>query len=93
MPDYEKMGQLIGSLVAMRQVQYGDSYHKAGQVLAILYPNGVKPEQYQDMLAVVRVVDKLFRVANGNQGAENAWGDIAGYGLLGVVVTGEEARP
>lgn len=81
---YEELGKEIGSLVDRKQKQYGDSYGKSGEVLRILYPNGVKPDQYDDMLAVVRNVDKLFRVANGNQGEEDAWQDIAGYGLLGA---------
>lgn len=33
---------------------------------------------------MVRVVDKLFRVAHGKQGDEDPWQDIAGYGLLGM---------
>lgn len=81
---YEALGAEIGRLVEEKQKQYGDSFHKAGAVLAILYPDGVKPAQYQDMLAVVRVVDKLFRVANGKQGDENPWRDVAGYGILGA---------
>lgn len=34
---------------------------------------------------VVRIVDKLFRVANNNMGEEDAFQDITGYGLLAVV--------
>ena len=26
--------------------------------------------------------DKMKRIANGNQGDENAWNDIAGYAIL-----------
>jgi hypothetical protein len=89
MRDYEALGREIGALVAVKQQQYGNSFGKAGQVLRVLYPEGVKPEQYDDMLAVVRVIDKLFRVANGNQGGEDAWRDIAGYGLLGAARQGK----
>lgn len=81
---YEELGESIGRLVDEKQRQYGDSFGNAQHVLSVLYPHGVKPNQYTDMLAVVRVIDKLFRVANGNQGDENAWVDIAGYGLLGA---------
>lgn len=81
---YEELGKEIGALVDRKQQQYGNSFGQAGKVLKVLYPNGVKPEEYGDMLGVVRVVDKLFRVANGNQGEEDAWQDIAGYGLLGA---------
>jgi len=48
-----------------------------------LYPNGVKPEQYVDLLVTVRIVDKLFRIANRKDAlGENPWQDIAGYGIL-----------
>jgi hypothetical protein len=48
-----------------------------------LYPDGVKPEQYIDLLVTVRIVDKLFRIANKKDAfGENPWQDIAGYGLL-----------
>jgi hypothetical protein len=37
------------------------------------------------MLAVVRILDKLFRIANDkNAFNEDPWQDIAGYGILGT---------
>lgn len=83
MPDFESIGRSIGALVATKNAQYGDSFAKSGQILQVLYPNGITPGEYDDMLGVVRVIDKLFRVANGDQGDESAWSDIAGYGILG----------
>lgn len=79
---YEQIGTSIGKLVDEKNKQYGDSFNKCGEFLKILYPDGVKPEQYSDMLGIARVFDKLMRVANGNQGNENAWMDLAGYGIL-----------
>lgn len=84
MSKYENRGQQIGKLVDTKNQQYGDAFNQAGRVLSVLYPDGVEPDQYRDMLAVVRVIDKLFRVANGKQGDEDPWMDIAGYGLLGA---------
>lgn len=84
MGKYEALGKAIGALVDVKNAQYGDAFHKTGKILAILYPEGVTSEQYDDMLAVVRVLDKLFRVANGKQGNEDPFKDIAGYGLLGM---------
>jgi hypothetical protein len=52
--------------------------------MRILYPDGISAEQMDDALAVVRILDKLFRIANGNQGGESAWTDIAGYAILGA---------
>lgn len=79
---YESIGQAIGNLVDEKNKQYGDAFNKSDEFLKILYPNGISTEQYSDMLAVVRIFDKLMRVANGNQGNENAFQDIAGYGIL-----------
>jgi hypothetical protein len=79
---YENIGKAIGNLVDEKNAQYGDAFNKSDEFLKLLYPNGISVEQYSDMLAVVRIFDKLMRVANGNQGNENAFQDIAGYGIL-----------
>ena len=81
---YEALGKAIGALVDEKNLQYGDAFNRGGCILEILYPDGVRPDQYRDMLGVIRVIDKLFRVANGKQGSEDPWQDIAGYGLLGT---------
>jgi len=83
---YAELGQQVGELVDIKNQQYGDSTNKTGEMLKIVYPDGVKPEQYHDMMLLVRMFDKVNRIANGNQGEENAWSDIAGYGLLGMGV-------
>lgn len=83
--DYEAIGQRIGKLVQEKQKAYGDSFGKSGEILKILFPDGVKPEQYNDLLCITRILDKLFRIANKpNAFGENAYEDIVGYGLLGV---------
>ena len=81
---YESLGKAIGALVDEKNLQYGEAFNRGGCILEILYPDGVRPDQYRDMLGVIRVIDKLFRVANGKQGREDPWQDIAGYGLLGT---------
>ena len=54
-------------------------------VLALPYPQGVGPEQMTDALAVVRIVDKLFRIAKDRDAlGESPYRDIAGYGILGA---------
>jgi hypothetical protein len=51
-----------------------------------LYPYGIKPEQYVDALGILRVIDKLFRIATKKDAFdESPWRDIAGYGILGAV--------
>lgn len=83
--DYRELGLEIGALVEEKQAAYGDSFGKSGEVLRILYPNGIPTERLGDALAVARVVDKLFRVATNRDAlGESPWRDIAGYSLLSV---------
>ncbi len=81
---YEKAGIAIGQLVDAKQRAYGDAFDKTGIILKTLYPDGIKPEQYDDLLAIVRILDKLFRIATHEKDpmGENPWRDVAGYGLL-----------
>ena len=82
---YEAMGGELGSLVDEKQKAYGDSFGKSGNMMRILYPEGIMPTQLDDALAMVRVLDKLFRIAtNKDAFGENPWKDIAGYALLGM---------
>lgn len=80
---YEELGQEIGRLVTEKQAAYGDSFGRSGEVMRILYPEGISPEQTDDALTVIRIVDKLFRVATNKDAlGESPYMDIAGYGLL-----------
>jgi len=80
---YEDIGGAIGCLVDKKQKAYGRSFDHSGAILSILYPHGVKPEQYGDLLGMVRILDKLFRIATDKQAmGESPWTDIAGYALL-----------
>ncbi|MCP4618994.1 MAG: hypothetical protein GY844_21480 [Bradyrhizobium sp.] len=81
---YEDRGRKLGIMVDAKAAAYGDSVAKTALQLRILYPGGVPLEAYTDMLALVRVLDKINRIAAGNTRAfgESSWQDIAGYGLL-----------
>lgn len=76
----------IGKLVTEKNAAYGDAAAKSAAILSQLYPAGIAPEQYTNALLIVRILDKLCRIAAGNDGAfgESAWTDIAGYGVLGA---------
>lgn len=81
--EYEQLGASIGRLVGEKDRAYGKAFERGGSILRILYPNGVHPNQYVDMLATIRIVDKLFRLANKKDAFGESPGlDIAGYGLL-----------
>lgn len=84
---YENYGKFIGELVDRKNRAYGNSFNLAGEIIKILYPNGIKPDSdvLADLLGIIRVIDKLFRIANHPDAmGESPWEDIAGYALLGA---------
>ena len=82
---FEKIGTDIGRLVDEKNTAYGSSFEKSEEILKVLYPSGIEPEQYKDMLAITRIVDKLFRIATKKDAfGESPFKDIAGYGILGT---------
>ena len=90
---FEKIATEIGKLVDKKNIAYGSSFLKSEKILKILYPNGIQPEQYKDMLAMTRIIDKLFRIATRKEAfGESPFKDIAGYGILGVASDEEEEK-
>jgi hypothetical protein len=82
---FEQLGSSVGRLTDEKQAAYGDSHGRACDILRVLFPDGVKPEHYVDLLTITRVLDKLFRLATDpTYGGESPWRDIAGYALLGL---------
>ena len=82
---FEKIATEIGKLVDEKDAAYGSSFLKSEKILQILYPHGIEPKQYKDMLAITRIIDKLFRIATQKEAfGEDPFKDIAGYGILGV---------
>jgi hypothetical protein len=82
---FERIALEISSLTAEKNTAYGDSYTRACNILKELYPYGIQPNEYKDLLAVTRVIDKLFRIATRKDAfGESPWRDICGYSLLGI---------
>lgn len=86
-PDYLPVAKALGELLNEKQAAYGDAFGSMNEVFNILYPEGISPHQYEDILTVVRIMDKIFRVANlphdkKDVMGEEPWKDIAGYALL-----------
>lgn len=90
---FADLGMELGELCDKKNAAYGNSAEVAGAILKLLYPSGVQPHQYKEMLLVVRMLDKLCRIAQGAGGAralgEDAWRDLVGYSLIGVMMTKE----
>lgn len=83
MGKYERIGREIGKLVDVKNRAYGDAFNKTAEFFRILYPKGIKPEEYSDALALVRIFDKMMRIATAKEALkEDPYSDIAGYGIL-----------
>jgi hypothetical protein len=80
---YEEIGAGIGRVVDKKQKAYGRSFDHVGRILAIVYPSGIRPDQYDDLGGMIRILDKLFRIATSKKAfGEDPWEDVAGYALL-----------
>lgn len=68
----------IAELVEEKNKAYGSAFNKTQDFLKILYPDGIKPEQYHNMLFTLRIFDKLMRISheNANSFNEDARKDI-----------------
>ena len=85
MNNFSEIGDQVGKLVSDKQRAYGDSFGRSGECLRQMFPDGIKTDQYDDLLTIARILDKLFRIANNpNAFDENPYQDIVGYGLLGM---------
>lgn len=91
---YHSTARNAADLVVKKQAAYGDSFGKSGEVMRLLYPAGIPPEKLDDALTVVRVLDKLFRIATDRDAlGESPWCDVLGYSLLAVVRQGARRGP
>jgi len=74
--------------VIMKNSKYGDAIRKVAAKMLADYPDGVRPDQYADLLLWVRVQDKLTRIGSytperREADEESPWSDVRGYGTLG----------
>jgi hypothetical protein len=81
----------LGELLFKKNQAYGSSFAKSGQILEILFDGEpIPPKMFTQTLLMVRVLDKLSRLAkDADAFGESPWGDIAGYGIIGLIMSGK----
>ena len=89
MSDFEErldhVNEWVFNMVIEKNKTYGDSVGKATALLKILYSPHICFYQYSTLHYVIRILDKLSRIAGGEvdeKKTRDAWTDIAGYALL-----------
>ena len=71
-------------VVEEKNREYDSAFQKVSEILNILFPNGIPTNKYHDVAILIRVLDKICRIASANDKnvKKDAWLDITGYGLL-----------
>jgi len=99
---YVRLGKQLADMLCEKRDAYGDNLKSTGEFLRILYPEGIPPSAYDELATVIRVMDKLFRIANkqAHDTVGDAWKDkesprwdVAGYGLAMVVDRTVQLKP
>lgn len=84
-----KIGVFVTKNTIDKNKKYGDAARKVTTLLYELYPDGISPDQFPNALLLIRVLDKVVRLASYTPERleaddESPWIDVAGYGLLGA---------
>ena len=83
--EYQEIGLETGTVVAQKNMAYGDAVQRTAKALKVFLPDGIPPDRYTDALTIVRLFDKISRIATNNDPfGESPWHDIMGYALLRV---------
>lgn len=98
---FTALGTSIGSILAAKNKSYGDSFAESVKVIEALFPSGIPKSAYPQLLTIIRMVDKLFRIATISQdpkysfseGEVDAWQDLAGYSILALERVTRSAAP
>ena len=82
-----EVGEKLTNKVAEKNNAYGSAFEQITLMLLQLFPNGIPPEKYGDVSILIRLLDKVCRIANSqeNFNNEDAWDDIMGYAMVARV--------
>ncbi len=81
--DFVQIATQLGQLLEQKNSAYGDAFAKTTKILELLYPDGISIAQYKDIHVIVRMLDKISRIARDNDPmGESPYLDLAGYGIL-----------
>src|SRR2546425_156935 len=86
--DFAAIGAEIGQLVEKKNKAYGNAFVRTADMMRVVFPDGIKPEQYLDAGIFFRMFDKIFRIVTEPDAfGESPYKDIAGYGICGTGVS------
>ena len=77
----------IEELLEKKNHSYGNSVARSADMMRALFPCGMGIQVYHRVHFMIRIFDKLCRLASPNirrEEAVDAWKDIVGYGMLAL---------
>lgn len=82
---YQRIGTELGKLCQQKNDAYGAAAITSGAMLRLLFPNGVHPSRFDDMMLIARMWDKISRIATRKDAfGESPYKDLAGYCIIGA---------
>jgi len=91
MSKYKKVAKKLSALLEKKNEAYGNAFQKTTEILKIIYPNGIPATKYKDIHVIVRMLDKINRIAENNDPmGESPYMDLAGYAILALVDQGHK---
>lgn len=80
---FMEVAEKVAAVVESKDLAYGKAFDQTASFLELLFPEGIDVSQYGKMLYLVRIFDKLKRIATSEYAfGENPAEDICGYSLL-----------
>ena len=74
----------VAATLEQKKIEYGDSFNSVEKLLFYLYPKGINPAQYPNLLSIIRISEKLFRLSHAPD-TKDSFTDIAGYSILALL--------
>lgn len=80
---FQDAAKMVANVLTEKNASYGDATTVTASIAKLLWSEGIPVSQLDEALVVIRMLDKLCRIAKGTKFAnEDAWLDLAGYALL-----------
>lgn len=80
---YHTIAEGVAELVLQKQKEYGNGVLRSNRMMLQLFPDGIPAAKYRDAFTLVRLMDKISKIAaDENSATGEPWRDIAAYSLL-----------
>lgn len=87
--NFENVAKQIVDSVKAAERETGNCFTKSTEVIRILFPAGIPPGKEQEVASMLRIIDKMFRIANNPGSTATEWQVLSAYALNAVKASAE----